>query len=214
MSEAPERSGLERTTAEADQRTRQARGRARKKEILDHAVELLARKGFRGTPIAEIAGSVGMTHPGLLYYFGSKERLLLEVVAERDRAEMSAFRRFLDRDGATVASLRDVAGFIVDAANLTRLFAVLGTENFDVDDPLHDFFVDRYARARGLVADALVAAKRRGEAAEDLDVTQTALEVVSVLMGLELQWLMDPDAIDLIGVVDAYTTELEHRISP
>ena len=40
--------------------------------------------------IETLADRVGMTHPGLLYYFGTKQRLLLDVVSEREQRETSA----------------------------------------------------------------------------------------------------------------------------
>ena len=76
-----------RAPAGADTRNRQRRGDARRQQILDAAVALFAAQGYRGTGVAALADRVGMTATGLLYYFGSKERLLAEVVAERDRAD-------------------------------------------------------------------------------------------------------------------------------
>ena len=78
--------------AGADDRTRQARGDLRRQQILDAAVELFATKGYRGAGVAALAERVGMTATGLLYYFGSKERLLQEVVAERSARRSPADR--------------------------------------------------------------------------------------------------------------------------
>jgi len=77
-----------RRTAGGDDRNRQPRGDRRRQQILDAAVELFAAKGYRGTGVAALAERVGMTATGMLYYFGSKERLLQEVVAERDRRDV------------------------------------------------------------------------------------------------------------------------------
>lgn len=52
--------------AKADDRRRQTRGDARRQQILDAAVELFSAKGYRSTGLAELADTVGMTHPGLL----------------------------------------------------------------------------------------------------------------------------------------------------
>src|SRR5689334_24653042 len=95
-------------SAKADARRRQTRGDARRQQILDAAVELFAEKGYRSTGIAQLADTVGMTHPGLLYYFGSKERLLLEVVAERNRVE-AELRADLDPGAMTLDMLTDIA---------------------------------------------------------------------------------------------------------
>lgn len=100
-----------------------------------------------------------------------------------------------------------IARFVADDAVRTRLYVVLGAENLDPGDPLHDFFVDRYARVRDLVASAV----RRGGATVDAD--QLGREVVATLMGLEIQWLMDPSAFDYLTAVDAYADAVERRIA-
>ena len=68
-------------------RKQQPRGELRRQQILDAAVELFSAKGYRGTGLAALAERVGVTATGILYYFGTKERMLQEVVAERDRRD-------------------------------------------------------------------------------------------------------------------------------
>lgn len=201
-------SSTKQVKAAADDRVRHARGRDRRDEIIDEAVRLFAAKGFRGTSITELAERVGMTHPGLLYYFGTKQRLLLDVVHEREDREGAAVLAALG-DGATdlPSGLRAVARFVAGDAVLTRLYVVLGAENLDADAPLHDFFVDRYARARAVIA-ALVPS-----GVPDVDPEQVAREVVATLMGLEMQWLMDPTAFDYLDAVDAYAHALVKRLA-
>jgi AcrR family transcriptional regulator len=187
--------------AGADDRNRQARGDLRRQQILDAAVELFASKGYRGTGVAALAERVGMTATGLLYYFGTKERLLHEVVAERDRADRL-------EDGPTLADLRDLGRHNVETAVLTRLYVVLGAESLDPDEPLHDFFVDRYETARGIVRSILEAEQEKGTVRADIDVQQIAAEVIATLMGLEIQWFADPERIDLATAFAAYIDRL------
>src|ERR1700684_4158124 len=141
--------------AGGDARNRQPRGDRRRQQILDAAVALFGAKGYRGTGVAALAERVGMTATGMLYYFGTKERLLREVVAERDRMDA------IDPGAAspldlTLSNLRDIGRHNGETATLTRLYLVLGIESLDSDDPLHDFFVERYETARQFVRALLV----------------------------------------------------------
>jgi hypothetical protein len=111
------------------------------------------------------------------------------------------------------ADLRDLGSNNVVNGLLTRLYVVLGAENLDPGDPLHDFFVDRYANGRRLVADILAAEIDRGTIASDVDIDQIAREVLAVLMGLEIQWLMDPDHVDLATSVQRYIDRLTAELS-
>lgn len=195
--------------AGADARNRQARGSLRRQQIIDAAVELFAERGYRGTGLAALADRVGMTATGLLYYFGSKERLLQEVVAERDRVDA------LNPGGPfTLASLRDLGRHNVETALLTRLYVVLGAESLDPDDPLHDFFVTRYETARSLVRSILTSEIDALRVRRDIDIDQIAHEVIAVLMGLEIQWLADPERVDLAQRIEAYIDRLMDDLAP
>ena len=157
---------------------------------------------------------MGTTNPGLLYYFGSKERLLREVVSERQVHEQNELLAAVDPTTRTIPKLADVVRHNVANAVFIRLYAVLAAENLDDDDPLHDFFVERYAIARDLVVASLRASKDAGEVRRDVDEEQIATEVVAMLMGLEMQWLMDPGRVDLVASVDAYATALTEQLAP
>jgi AcrR family transcriptional regulator len=199
--------------AGADERNRQARGDIRRQQILDAAVALFAAKGYRGTGVAALADRVGMTATGLLYYFGSKERLLREVVAERDQADAFGPDGPFPL-GLTLSSLRELGQHNVETAVLTRLYVVLGAESLDATDPLHDFFVERYETARRFVRFILDLEKAQGRIREDVDIVQIAQEVIAVVMGLEVQWLADPERVDLALAVDSYINRLVEDLAP
>jgi AcrR family transcriptional regulator len=199
--------------AGADERTRQPRGDLRRQQIIDAAVELFASKGYRGTGVAALAERVGMTATGLLYYFGTKERLLREVVAERDRMEtIDPAREF--PLALTLSSLRELGQHNIETATLTRLYLVLGAESLDEDDPLHDFFVERYELAREFVRALLRDEQAQGRMRQDVDVGQVALEVIAMIMGLEYQWLTDPSRVDFARAMETYIDDLIARLAP
>lgn len=53
--------------------------------IVAAALGVFAVRGYRAGALAEIAEKVALTPAAILYHFGSKEALLLAVIAERDR---------------------------------------------------------------------------------------------------------------------------------
>src|SRR3954464_10583772 len=62
-----------------------AQGRERRDAILAAANEVFATRGFRGASLATIAKRVGLSEPGLLHHFASKDDLLLELLTLRDQ---------------------------------------------------------------------------------------------------------------------------------
>jgi TetR/AcrR family transcriptional regulator, cholesterol catabolism regulator len=53
---------------------------AREDELLQNAIRLFSRGGFRETSLQEIASELGITRPLFYYYFESKEDLLWRII--------------------------------------------------------------------------------------------------------------------------------------
>lgn len=74
------------TTHQADKATTASSGKKEKprrknkrEQVLKSAAELIARQGFDGTSMRDIASSVGMLPGSLYYHFPSKEDMLLAI---------------------------------------------------------------------------------------------------------------------------------------
>ena len=69
-------------------RTPRDRSRADARSSTPPSRSSAARDTTNGT-LADIADQVGMTHAGVLHHFGSKDQLLLEVLAYRDETDVA-----------------------------------------------------------------------------------------------------------------------------
>jgi len=181
-------------------------------DLLRSAMDLFAKGGSRGTPLAAIAQRIGVTAPAITYHFGTKEALLLEIVEELDRADL---REDVDVDWA--ANIRLWARSLAerpDYANLSRLRLVMVSEALDVDFAAHERFVERQRKQRRLTVTALAQAQRDGQISSSADPVAVAGELVSFLQGVQLQWLLDPDEVPLVRLVDAYLDRLVASLTP
>ncbi|MGA2305365.1 MAG: TetR family transcriptional regulator C-terminal domain-containing protein, partial [Acidimicrobiales bacterium] len=79
---------------------------------------------------------------------------------------------------------------------------------------LHDFFVDRYETARGFVRSILESEQRQGNIRSDVDIDERAREVIAMAMGLEVQWLTDPQRVDLARAFETYMDRLVKELAP
>lgn len=64
-----------------------AQAPSRREEILDGAAALFAERGYHGASLRDISRRVGISHPGMLHHFSSKDVLLGSVI---DRLEVHA----------------------------------------------------------------------------------------------------------------------------
>jgi AcrR family transcriptional regulator len=192
----------------------QARGEARREAILDAAVRLFARRGFRGTGVLGLANEVGITHSGVLHHFGSKERLLLAVVDRRDREQSELIEHLRRLRGLeALRAIELIAEDTVADPLHARLFTVLIAENLHPDDPLNGYFRNRYALLRAFVAHAVRSGQEDGELGAGADPEAVAVQVMAFVVGMQVQWLLHPEAIDLEAAYRDYLGELIAKLS-
>jgi AcrR family transcriptional regulator len=185
------------------------RGAARRQALLDAAVQLFSERGFRGTGIIGLGRAVGLTHAGLLHHFGTKEQLLREVVAQRDHQQQGVIAAMAGRRGLDALRTLQLAGEdIVANRTLARLFAVLVAENFQADDPLHGYFQDRHLLMRVYFAQAVETGIEDGEIRPGANAELLGTEITAFLVGLQTEWLLDPDRIDIPASCRRYLDRL------
>jgi AcrR family transcriptional regulator len=185
-----------------------AKGRERRDAILAAANEVFASRGFRGASLATIAKRVGMSEPGLLHHFASKEELLLELLKLRDQHDD-------ERIGAARAAHTNAHDLLVELCRqnagrpgIVRLFTILAAESVDEDHPAHDWFLDRYRERRRQVAAGLAAEQRDGRVDPALDVETIAAQILAMFDGLQIQWLLDPAGVDMVAVFEEFLGRL------
>jgi len=185
------------------------RGRARREEILDAATELFATRGYRGTGMLELAKRVGMSHVGILHHFGTKENLLKAVVERRDKLH-DALMADAQGGGPSARILKDAMGTatFMEPEVLTRLGNVLRAENLSPGDPLHHYFDDRSQQVRLYLAKEIRSKQETGEYRSDVDPDAKATEILAFTIGLETQWLLNKDAVDLEKVFASFIRAL------
>lgn len=115
---------------------------ARREEILQAALEVLAARGFKGTSIDAVAERAGLTRQGVLHYFPSKKRLFLEVLNLRERLnrENLADRR-LGEDWA--GDFAETVAFEQDHPTLARVHSVVLAEAVTGQEPARGYVRDR-----------------------------------------------------------------------
>lgn len=80
----------------------------RREEILAAAAAAVARRGFAGTRVADVAADLGVSSGLLFYHFESKERLLSEAFGYSAERDLQRLDRAVGRRGSAVSRLRAV----------------------------------------------------------------------------------------------------------
>ncbi len=169
-------------------------------EILRAAIETFGTKGSTNGTLADIAEQVGMTHAGVLHHFGSKNNLLLEVLEFRDRDDVAHLAdRHIPGGPALFAHLVATAQRNALRPGIVQVFTVLSAESVTEDHPATAYFQERYRNLRVEIDDAFRELCAQEGVTEPATIDKGAASILAVMDGLQLQWLLDPTAVDLAG---------------
>ncbi|MER5380166.1 TetR/AcrR family transcriptional regulator [Streptomyces sp. NPDC002688] len=180
------------------------RSEERRAEIVRAALEVIAERGYRGASLAAVAERVGLTQQGLLHHFPTKEALLVAVLKERDQWDAvpdTTWRADL---------LVSLVEYNAMRPGIIQTFSALLGESVTEGHPAREFFTKRYTAVRRNMASVL-----RAEYGERLPSGLTperaAPLLVAVMDGLQYQWLLDPESVDMPAAFRDFLTLLGER---
>jgi AcrR family transcriptional regulator len=208
------------TTEDAQpRRGRRGRGRPRgsgagatRERILAAAAALFAEQGYRATSMVSVADAAGLSQTGLLHHFPSKEVLLAGVLQRRDEQDMAALDSGTEPHGWEVLDqLAALVSHNTRREPFVRLFTAMAGEAIDAEHPGHDWLREHHRHATELVTTGLREAQADGTCDPDAPLERIARVTVAVLDGLQIQWLMDPEGVDMAGDFAAYARTVRER---
>lgn len=183
---------------------RAARGAAARDRVVRSALRAYATNGYSGSSLAGIAAAAELTTAGLLHHFPSKEELLVAVLQERDRMDGERFhlRGFVGLDA--LDALVKLVEANVSTPGLVRAFTVLMGESAAEDHPASRWFQERYPRRCNNLAAALRAGIANGQIRPDTDSDAFASEIIAMMDGLQVQWVLNPERVDMARLFAHY----------
>lgn len=170
----------------------------RQEQILEEATRIIGELGYHGFSIQELARRCRITNAGLLYYFPSKDDLLLALLqhrVERDTAALAWLQDEVEARGrrtvgAVKLALRAVVQRSITQPEIVRFYAVLRGEALHHSHPAHSFFVQRINSSletfTGMLSGQVTRARSK------------ARQLLALMMGLEDQWLRGGQQLDLL----------------
>ncbi|MFF2525859.1 TetR/AcrR family transcriptional regulator [Streptomyces liangshanensis] len=173
-----------------------ARSEERRADILRATLEVIAERGYRGTTLGGVAERVGLTQQGLLHYFPSKEALLVAVLEERDQWDTGGGGR--GRRGWRLELLTSLVEYNAMRPGMVQTFSALLGESVSEDHPAREFFTHRYDQVRGNMA-AVLRDEFGDRLPGGLTPERAAPLLTAVMDGLQYQWLLDPESVDMPG---------------
>jgi AcrR family transcriptional regulator len=178
-------------------RTRQKQSKDRHQEILEAAARVITDRGLAETRISDIAERCGVSPGLILYYFESKDRLLVEALTyandkyylaqARDLRRLSTARERFER----LVDL-SVPGLLPDFERLEEWALWIETWVRALRDPAlakEAEVLDR--RWRRSIADIIRSGRETGEFPDGGDADELGLQLGALIDGMAVQVLMN-----------------------
>ncbi|MGO4446352.1 TetR/AcrR family transcriptional regulator [Mycobacterium sp. 2YAF39] len=173
---------------------------ARRIEMLRAAAELICERGFGDTRIADVAKRAGVSSALVIYYFGTRDRLLVDALRYSEESFYSAAEEMLGE----VSELRERLSLLIgwtcvregneEIPGAWGLWFDLWAQAFRHDEIKSDR-AELDARWREMIVDAIKSADE-SEFDPKVNARMFALEFAALLDGLSIQVALDDPEVD------------------
>lgn len=177
----------------------------RRRQLLEVALGVAARRGLGRTGHAEVAKLAGVAVSSVFLYFPSRQELLAAIVAEIGRFYIELARGYHDAEGSPLAAVKaHLHGFAdsvkrePDYAQVWLEWAVLIRN----DDGLWDAFLEFQETMIGIIAGSIRRAQAAGEVTQALSAPDAARLVVASAYTLTQLQFMQRSAQEVHGYAE------------
>lgn len=177
---------------------------ARRKQLVEVAIETIASEGFINTTLADIARRADISKGVISYHFDSKDELISEVIHALLRESYDYIRPRVDAVGSAPDKLSAYVRASFEYMALYRDRAAAQVDlwgSFVSKEAKHDFNATAYDPCRRFLSIILKQGHDEGTM-RSVAVTALASAVQAMIDGLMIQWVFDPDAISLDDCAD------------
>jgi AcrR family transcriptional regulator len=173
--------------------SRAAAAADKRRQILDAAIRVFARRGFHACRVSDVADEAGVAYGLVYHYFGSKEEIIGTLFIERWQlmldaiAEIDATEEITARD-----KLYRVASFIFDSyrhePDLMKVIIVEVTRAANSFGRVH---LEKITEAYGMIAGIVESAQESGEFKRDIPADLGALVFYGAVEQLLTAWIFE-----------------------
>jgi AcrR family transcriptional regulator len=182
---------------------------ARRRAMLQAAAELISERGYGDTRIADVAKRAGTSSGLVIYYFGTRDRLLVDALRFSEEAYYEAASTLLDEQ----RDFRKRLSMLVEWSCVPELPGeVHGSWGLWLDlwstalrhPEVREARVELDSRWRDLIERIVCEGQESGDVGKDVDLRRFALSFTVVLDGLSTQVALDDPEL---------TSDLAHDIA-
>ncbi|MFO7586178.1 MAG: TetR/AcrR family transcriptional regulator [Anaerolineales bacterium] len=155
----------------------------RRSQIIEAAIKVFIRKGYRKTTMPDIASEAGLSIGGVYWYFKGKDEIVLAMLAACFQSDLEAINALLNADAPASDRLKTFFANYLDLFATQGWLNVVGIEFYGeaAHNPVVREFVQKYlADYRRALVQLIEQGIQRGEFR-----SVNALDAANAFLGLE-----------------------------
>jgi AcrR family transcriptional regulator len=184
--------------------------------MLEAAMRLVATRGYLQTTLEAIGVEAGYSRGLVSHRFGSKDKLLVELVnrtLEDFRERLLERLRGLSGLDAVFCEIDCYLEGMDDPPLASRVFFVLMLESIGPAPQIRDTFARFSQYWQGSLARTLAKGQQQGSIRADIEPAAEARLLIATLRGLRTQSMIDPDSSDIARDIAALKQSLTQRLA-
>jgi TetR/AcrR family acrAB operon transcriptional repressor len=184
-------------------------GEESRRRILDAAEELFAEKGFDRTSFVDIGQRSGISRGSIPWHFENKDGLLMAVVERVVERYMTT-----NADDPSEVSMQDM---MVELRQLLYsgppdLLYMILTEAMTTEGLVHEQYVNFFKGRRKVLAQWMLPRDATSRLSPT-DAKAMAAILNGALLGIQLQWQLDKESIDLDRTLDLFASLVDNFLA-
>lgn len=181
--------------------------------LLNSAMKLFVKKGYKGSSVAEITKDAGLTRGALYCHFETKEHLAREIIKLFEKKYLDSMIYYVEKEGKSASEkfqkmMRFNVWFAGEHPNLCLFMTVISAEMVGSHNRLEPYLKSVYQKWSHFITGMLKDGKRAGEFKKAIDPQMMAWVIIGVHDGVLLQKEMNRETIDL----RSYTKQFRNLI--
>lgn len=165
-----------------------AKTKQRRRAIAQAALDLVLEKGHRSLITADVAEKAGLSEPGVLYHYPTKDDLLLAALRLSDEYEWSTMPL-----GESIQRAPARAAESLSRINIVRLHTAMFGESSDPAHPAHAYFKERWREGDERMVESIHRLQAAGVIDAGIEPYRVSRWIHTAWEGLQLQWLATQD---------------------
>lgn len=171
----------------------------KRQRILEAAMSIFGTRGYNNGSLIEIGEAAGVSHAGVIHHFGSKDQLLIATLEYRDDSDVAELEGKHIPDGeALFEHLIHTVELNQRRPGVVQLYTVLSADSVTDGHPAQEYFRARFVGLREMVKGAL---RDVVPGVDEAQLDLAASTIIATMDGLQVQWLLDPTAVDMTAAV-------------